>query len=135
MATAKRKKKRAAPARKAKAPTRRPVKRAPRRAPAKTVRKVTVTRSTTRTSNPAARVVSHIVAMKPTPARSVGLYHLVGGADPAVKSADADKGPARCWRLPERVVKSKDFQAWARGSNYVVSATRAQLVAKLRRFA
>lgn len=70
--------------------------------------------------------VMFVETMEPVAARDgINLFHLNFGES---------KGAAKVWRLPEKLVASKDFQAWARGMNYVVSATLPQLKAKLARF-
>jgi len=81
-----------------------------------------------RAINPSRRKVCAVATTRAGRAADVNLFHLVA-TDPGITG-----GAGRSWRLPAAIVKSKDFQAWAYGMNYTISATRAQLVAKLRRF-
>lgn len=73
--------------------------------------------------NPRSRKVTH-VELRSKPG-AVPLWHL---------EARETSGAFKSFKLPAGVSRSSDFQAWARGMNYVVSATRSQLLSKLRRF-
>lgn len=74
-------------------------------------------------ANPSARKVTH-VELRSKPG-ALPLWHF---------EASEHAGVFKSFKLPATLAKSKDFQAWARGMNYVLSATHSQMLAKLRRF-